>query len=353
MALFGGQKELVGLDIGSHSIKLVELKHRGKSKELVSFGVQILQPDAIVEGAIIDAMAVADAITTLVNTQSVKRKSVASSISGSAVIVKKITLPRVASQEELHESVRWEAEQYIPFPIEEVNLDYTILGKTTKGEAMDVLLVAAKKDIVGFYSNAITQAGLKPVIIDIDSFAIQNAFELNYREIVESSEVIALLNVGASKININIIKGENSLFTRDIGMAGNAITEAIVRDFNITKEAAESVKRGVPAEGVSPGMIQNSINQILDEISKDIKRTFEFFKATAAEEEISRIYICGGGARTPGIREFLGNKFGIYVDIMNPFKSIKNKMVDLEFVSEYGPSAAVAVGLAIRKVGEV
>ncbi|OGF61820.1 MAG: hypothetical protein A2Y62_20580 [Candidatus Fischerbacteria bacterium RBG_13_37_8] len=352
MVLFGGQKEVVGLDIGSHAIKLVELKHRGKSKELVSFGVQVLQPDAIVEGAIIDAMAVADGISTLVNTQSIKKKLVATSISGSAVIVKKITLPRVASQEELQESVRWEAEQYIPFPIEEVNLDYTILGKASKGEAIDVLLVAAKKDIVGFYSNAITQAGLKPVLMDIDAFAMQNAFEANYKELIDANEVIALLNFGASKININIIKGENSLFTRDIGIGGNAITEAVMRDFNISREGAESVKRGIPAEGVSPNMIQNSINQIMDEISKDIKRTFEFFRATAVEEEMSRIYICGGAAKTPGIRDFLGGKFGIYVDIMNPFKNVKNKMVDIEFVNEYGPAAAVAVGLAIRKVGE-
>jgi type IV pilus assembly protein PilM len=352
VALFGGQKEVVGLDIGSHAIKLVELKHRGKAKELTSFGVQVLQPDAIVEGAIIDAMAVADAISTLVNTQNVKKKLVATSISGSAVIVKKITLPRVASPEELHESVRWEAEQYIPFPIEEVNLDYTILGKATKGEAIDVLLVAAKKDIVGFYSNAITQAGMKPVLMDIDAFAIQNAFEANYKDVVESNEVVALLNFGASKININIIKGENSLFTRDIAIGGNAITEAIMRDFNLSREGAESVKRGVPAEGVNPNMIQNSVDQILEEISKDVKRTFEFFRATAAEEEMQRIYICGGAARTPGIKDFLSGKFSIHVDVMNPFRNIKNKLVDTEFLNEYGPAAAVAVGLAIRKVGE-
>ena len=352
MALFGGQKEVVGLDIGSHAIKLVELKLKGKSKELISFGVQVLQPDAIVEGAIIDAMAVADGISTLVSTQNVKKKLVATSISGSAVIVKKITLPRVASPEELHESVRWEAEQYIPFPIEEVNLDYTILGKATKGEAIDVLLVAAKKDIVGFYSNAITQAGLKPVVMDIDAFAIQNAFEINYKDIVDSSEVVALLNFGASKININIIKGENSLFTRDIAIGGNAITEAIMRDFNLSREGAESVKRGVPAEGVDPNMIQSSIDQILEEISKDVKRTFEFFRATAAEEEMQKIYICGGAAKTPGIKDFLAGKFSIGVEVMNPFRNIKNKLVDTDFLNEYGPAAAVAVGLAIRKVGE-
>ncbi len=352
MALFGSQKEVVGLDIGSHAIKLVELKQRGKSRELISFGIQVLPPEAIVEGAIIDAMAVAEGISTLVSTQNVKRKLAATSISGSAVIVKKITLPRISSSEELDESVRWEAEQYIPFPIEEVNLDYTILGKASKGEALDVLLVAAKKDMVGFYSNAITQAGLKPAIVDIDAFAMGNAFEVNYREVIEAEEVVALMNFGASKININIIKGENSLFSRDIAIGGNAITETISRDLSLSREAAESVKRGIPTSGVSPNMIQNSVNQILEEIFKDIKRTFEFFKATATEEEIRRIYVCGGASKTPGLKEFLANKFNIEVEFLNPFRNIKNKVVDIEFLNEYSPAAVIAVGLALRKVGE-
>src|SRR5215471_4303362 len=215
-------KPVVGLDIGSSAVKAVELKAAGKGFKVAAFAVQPVPPDSIVDGAIIDGAAVADAIKRLFESKAFKTKEVAASLSGNAVIVKKINLP-VMTEAELSESIYWEAEQYIPFDIQDVNLDYQILNPGTSGEAqgtMEVLLVAAKKEKIADYTGVISQAGRTPVIVDVDAFALQNAYETNYG--LEAESVVVLLNAGASAININILTGDQSVFTRDISIGGNA-----------------------------------------------------------------------------------------------------------------------------------
>jgi len=224
--VFGRSKSLVGLDIGSSAVKAIELKPAGKAYRVAAFGSQPVPPDSIVDGAILDGTAVVDAIRRLFDGLKVTTKEVAASLSGNAVIVKKIALPSM-TEAELAESIYWEAEQYIPFDIQDVNLDYQILNRGDVGgkSTMEVLLVAAKKEKIADYTGVISQAGRVAVVIDVDAFALQNAYEVNYG--TEADAVVVLLNAGASATNINILHGDQSVFTRDISTGGNAYTEAL------------------------------------------------------------------------------------------------------------------------------
>src|SRR5262245_41696976 len=250
LPVFRRAKSLVGLDIGSSAVKAVELKPAGKAYKVAAFGSEPVPPDSIVDGAIMDGTAVVEAIRRLFESQKIKTKEVAASLSGNAVIVKKISLPAM-TEAELAESIYWEAEQYIPFDIQDVNLDYQILDRTDIGgkSAMDVLLVAAKKEKIADYTGVIGQAGRVAVVIDVDAFALQNAYEVNYG--VEPGAVVVLLNAGASATNINIVQGEQSVFTRDISTGGNAYTEALQKELNLPFEQADLLKRGQPVDGVS------------------------------------------------------------------------------------------------------
>lgn len=352
MGLFGRSRDLVGLDIGSHSLKLVELRQKGKSYELVTFGIQPLPPEAIVEGAIMDSSAVAEAIDTLFVNNNVKKTDIATSVSGGSVIIKKISLPAM-SEDELAESIRWEAEQYIPFPIDEVNLDHkTLRGSAAEGGMMDIVLVAVKKDMIGFYANVITQAGKRPMVVDVDAFALQNAFELNYKNDVSPNEVIALINIGASLINMNIIQGEISLFTRDISTGGNLYTETVQRELNLSRDHAENLKKGTPVDGIDPATATSIIQGVTEDLAVDVQRTFDFFKATSTEERIDRIYLAGGSAKAPGIIQYFQNKFNAPTEVLNPFRAIRLTNIDADYLQDVAPLATVAVGLALRRVGD-
>jgi type IV pilus assembly protein PilM len=248
--VFRKPKAVVGLDIGSSAVKAVQLKPSGKQFRVAAFASEPVPADAIVDGAIIDADAVVSTIKRLFDSsKAFKTKEVCASLSGNTVIVKKITLP-VMTEAELRDSIYWEAEQYIPFDIQDVNLDYQVLdpgtGPDSRG-SMDVLLVAAKKEKIGDYTSVITRAGRTPVVVDVDAFALQNAFEANYG--FEPSRVVVLLNAGASAIIINIVQGDQSVFTRDISIGGNAYTEAVQKELGLSFEAAEQLKRGVPVDG--------------------------------------------------------------------------------------------------------
>ncbi len=284
----GKSKAVVGLDIGSSAVKAVELKAVGKGYKVVAFAIESVPPDSIVDGAIIDGAAVADAIRRVFENKAFKTKEVAASLSGNAVIVKKINLP-VMTEAELAESIYWEAEQYIPFDIQDVNLDYQILNAGTGAESegtMDVLLVAAKKEKIADYTGVISQAGRLPVIVDVDAFALQNAYEVNYG--LEPDAVVVLLNAGASAININIITGDQSVFTRDISMGGNSYTEAVQKELNLPFESAEQIKRGQPVEGVTFEQVQPVLHAMTENVLLEIQKTFDFFKATASSDRIDR-----------------------------------------------------------------
>ena len=347
----GKSKAVVGLDIGSSAVKAVELKPAGKGFRVAAFATEPVPPDSIVDGAIIDGGAVADAIRRLFDNKAFKTKEVAASLSGNAVIVKKISLP-IMTEAELAESIYWEAEQYIPFDIQDVNLDYQILdpgtGPDSKG-AMDVLLVAAKKEKIADYTNVISQAGRVPVVVDVDAFALQNAYEMNYAP--QAGTVVVLLNAGASAININILSGEQSLFTRDISIGGNAYTEAVQKELGLPFDAAEQAKKGYPAEGISFEEVRPVLHAMTENVLLEIQKTFDFFKATAASERIDHILLSGGACAVDGFAQALEERFGAQVETFDPFKKIAFDAARVES-GQVLPTAAVAVGLALRRAGD-
>jgi type IV pilus assembly protein PilM len=350
----GKTKAVVGLDIGSSAVKAVELKASGKGYKVVAFAIESVPPDSIVDGAIIDGAAVADAIRRVFENKAFKTKEVAASLSGNAVIVKKINLP-VMTESELAESIYWEAEQYIPFDIQDVNLDYQILNAGTGAESegtMDVLLVAAKKEKIADYTGVISQAGRVPVIVDVDAFALQNAYEVNYG--LEPDAVVVLLNAGASAININIITGDQSVFTRDISMGGNSYTESVQKELNLPFESAEKIKRGQPVEGVTFEEVQPILHAMTENVLLEIQKTFDFFKATASSDRIDRIVVSGGASRVDGFTTSLQERFNTAVEVFDPFKTISFEPAKLGITDPEGLSAtaAVAVGLALRKTGD-
>ncbi len=352
--MFRRSKSVVGLDIGSSAVKAVELKGSGRSYKVVSFGSEPVPPDSIVDGAIIDATSVAEAIRRLFDGRKIRTKEVAASLSGNAVIVKKITLPMMTPAE-LSESIYWEAEQYIPFDIQDVNLDYQLLEGGQAGGAkgtMDVLLVAAKKEKIADYTGVIAQAGRTPMIVDVDAFALQNAFEVNYG--IEAGQVVVLLNAGASAININILSGEQSVFTRDISIGGNAYTEALQKELNLPFDTADQLKRGGDVEGATYDDARPVLRAVTENVMLEIQKTFDFFKATASSERIDRIMVSGGASRAEGFTEMLGDRFEAAVEAFDPFRKIafEAKKFGVVDPADAAPTAAVAVGLALRRVGD-
>jgi type IV pilus assembly protein PilM len=351
--VFRRAKSLVGLDIGSSAVKAVELKPAGKAYKVSAFGTEPVPPDSIVDGAIIDGGVVAEAIRRLFGGRGIKTKDVAASLSGNAVIVKKITLP-VMTESELTESIYWEAEQYIPFDIQDVNLDYQILDQGADGGkgTMEVLLVAAKKEKIADYTGVIAQAGRSAVVVDVDAFALQNAYEVNYG--IEPGAVIVLLNAGASATNINILNGDQSVFTRDITIGGNAYTEALQKELNLPFDLADQLKRGMSVDGVTFEDARPVLRAVSENVMLEIQKTFDFFKATAASDRIDRIMLSGGASRAEGFSEMLSERFEAPIEALDPFKRVAfdAKKFQVESAADVAPTAAVAVGLALRRVGD-
>jgi type IV pilus assembly protein PilM len=349
----GKKKDIVGLDIGSSSIKLVEL-NRGKGGfKLQNLGLSPLPPEAIVDGALMDSVAIIDAIRDLVSTTKTKRKDVVTSVSGHSVIVKKITLPFM-TEAELNESIQWEAERYIPFDINDVNIDFHTLGSSSENaELMDVILVAAKKDIINDYQSVILEAGLNPVIIDTDSFALENMLEINYD--LDRDETVAVANVGASITNINILRNNTSSFTRDIFKGGNQITEEIQRQLHIDYEEAERIKvGGSKGEGPTQPAVQNVLKTASEALAVEIGNSLDFFQSTSTYEKVSKLYLSGGGSKIKDFDIVLQQQIGLPVEVANPFKKVEysGKNFDMDYLRDIGPIMAVAVGLASRRVGD-
>jgi type IV pilus assembly protein PilM len=354
VGLFGKKKGLVGVDVGSSAIKAVELKVGGKGRDeyqLLNIGIEPLPPEAIVDGAIMDSGAVIDAIQRLFQENRIKTAEVATGVCGNAVIVKKISLPQM-SADELAESIHWEAEQYIPFDIQDVALDYEVIEGGGSGGNMDVLLVAVKKDKISEYTSALSQAGRTPQIVDVDVFALQNCFEMNYG--VDPGRVVALLNIGATIMNVNVVKGSTSIFNRDIAAGGHQYTDAIQKDLNLSFEQAEALKKGEQVEGASPESLHPILQAVSENIAMEIQKTFDFFRATSQEDRIDQIYLSGGTAKIHGLRDLLADRFQAPVELLNPFLNVRYNEKDFnpEFLEDIAPAAAIAVGLAVRRVGD-
>jgi type IV pilus assembly protein PilM len=358
------KNQLVGLDIGSHAIKLVEIEDTKKGRILKNFGIIGLPQDAIVEGAIKEMEIVSSAIKTLYKNLKIKNKNVVTSISGYSVIVKKISIQK-RGEAELDASIQDEAEQYIPFDINDVNLDYEILtppgeeeadkkGEGDKGDKglMDVMLVAAKKDIVEDYVSLLHLTGLSPAILDVDAFALQNSFELSSENI---SGCYALVNVGAEELGINAIKNGVSIFTRDSSYGGYQINEAIMSKFDVSYEEAEKIKLGgTKIDQKDKGALEEIFTSVISGWVNEIKRALDFLATTYPDESIEKIVISGGSCRFPGFQKYLELETEIPVLELNPFGNLQvnDKMFDPKYLTYMAPQAAIAVGLALRSIGD-
>ena len=351
---FGKSKSIVGLDIGSSSVKAVECAVKSKGVEMVRVGVAKLPPEAIVQGAFLNSSAVVSAIQEAIDSAGIKSKQIATAVSGHAVIVKKISLPAM-SREELDESIRWEAEQYIPFDINEVNLDFQIVEGSESDGQMDVLLVAAKKDLIDDYVQVISDAGLTPAVIDVAAFAVENCFHANYDS--SPDEVVALVNIGSQVVNINIVSQGAPAFTRDISTGGNAYTEEIQKTLSVSWEEAERMKIGgsrhEESQEVVPQEVEDAIRGVTDTVLGEISRSLDFFAATAAESRIRRVLLAGGGSQVNGLDAAFQGKTNLPVERMNPTaRIVPASSLDTRMLEDLGPGLAVATGLALRRTND-
>jgi len=348
----GRSKDVVGLDIGASSVKAVQLKRSRGTNELVRLGVAPLHPETIVDGVIMDSGTVISAIQQIFTENQIKTKDVVVAVSGHSVIVKKVRITKM-KPEELEEAIPFEAEQYVPYAIEDVNLDFQVLENSDPGAAdMDVLLVAVKKDIINDYLSIISTAGLNAVVVDVDAFALENAFELAYE--LDRDQVVGLVNLGAAVMNINILQGGFSEFTRDSPLGGNRYTESIQKMLGLSYEQAEALKLGGEVDGRTFRDAQPAIDMVNAEVAGEIRRSFDFFRSSSHSDTIHRVILSGGCARLPGLVEYLAENLEISFEIANPLRKIKAdpKKFNPEELEMIAPQLAVSVGLALRQAGD-
>ena len=344
------KKSMVGVDIGSSSVKAVELQGKNNDFQLVSLGYEGLQPDSIVDGQIMELNSVSNAIGNIFNEHKIKTTKVAAGVNGHSVIVKNIVLPQM-TEDELRESFAWHAEEHIPFDISDVNLDYHVTGSSA--DAIHVLMAACKRDKIANVKQAIQLAGKQPAVIDVDAFALQNCYELNYDP--QPGQVVALLNIGASTTNINILNGARSVFTRDATFGGNQYTSLLQKELGLTFDQAERVKRGMPMpEGSEHREIEPILDTVSDILALEIQKTMDFYRATVEDGEsaVQKILVSGGGSKLKGLVEFLAKRFEIPTEVFDPFRKIRvdSRGFDPEYMREIVPEMAIAVGLALRGV---
>jgi type IV pilus assembly protein PilM len=349
--MFGKKKSVAGLDIGSSSIKMIELEGKLNNLNLVSLGFENLPGDTIIDGQIMELNVVSDVIRSVCVNHQVNADRVVTGVSGHSVILKNIVLPPM-SREELEESIDWHAEEHIPYDLADVSLDYEVTAESS--DATNVLIAACKRERIDNIKQAIQLAGKTPVVIDVDTFALQNCYEVNYNP--TDNDVVTLLNIGASTMNVNIVKGTRSLFTRDITVGGSQFTDVLQRSLGLNFQQAEAVKRGVAeaVEGLEEKAIEPLMNNVTEIVAMEIQKTFDFYRATTEDNQtvVQKILISGGGSKLTGLAQELSQRLELPVEILDPFRNIKvdkNKF-DPDYLSEIVPEMAVAVGLAVRGV---
>ncbi len=349
--LFGKKKSVAGLDVGSSSIKIVELDGKLNSLNLVGLGFENLPDDTIVDGQIMELNTVSDVINNICTNHQINTTQFVTGVSGHSVIIKNIVLPPM-SREELEESIDWHAEEHIPYDLSDVSLDYQVTSETA--DATGVLIAACKRERIDNIKQAVQLAGKQPVVIDVDTFALQNCYEVNYQP--DDSQVVTLLNIGASTMNVNLVQGTRSLFSRDITVGGSQFTDVLQRNLGLSFQEAEAVKRGTveAGNGVEEKSIVPLMNDVTEIVALEIQKTFDFYRATTDDSEIvvQKLLISGGGSKLAGLAEELSKRLELPVEILDPFRSIKvdTKKFDPDYLSEIMSEMAVAVGLAVRGV---
>ncbi len=343
-----GEQSSIGLSIGSSSIKLVELSKKGKLWNLRHFGVVQLPEEIVVNREIINPVGLVESIKTLVNQMQLKNRRVCSSISGAALIVKKMTLDGV-DLKDLQEQVFWEAEQYLPFDVSEVVMDYHLISHV-KGGRTEVIVVAVKKTVLESYLDCITKAGLVPAVMDVDFFALQNLYEVNYP--VKPSEAVALIDIGAASLKLVIVANGVPIFTKDSSIGGNLLTSEIQRVLSLSFADAESLKTAEGSEGIPQEVIE-LMSSVSETIAIEIKKGLDFYQASSSGPPLSSILIAGGSAKIPRLSKVIEDLIGFPTQVLNPFNAIvySPEVFTSEYLSRIGAVAAVPIGLAIRSGG--
>ena len=347
---FGSKNHLIGLDIGSRTLKAGEIVETKKGRRLKKFCTIDIPAGLIEDGVINDIESVADYIRQLFKTNKLKEQNVAVSIGGFSVIVKKINV-QTMDESKLQETIQFEAEQYIPFDISDVNLDFQILGENENNpNQMSVFLVAAKKEMVSEYINLVRLAGLNPCIIDVEAFALQNIFEFNYDA---KDETIALIDIGAGKTSLNILKGLSSLFMRDVSLGCGQINQKIVSLSGCSLEEAEQMKFGGQNEKISPEDLNEIVSSVVSDWCAEIKRALDFFYSTYPDDTITKIILSGGGANIKEFRQLLATEASAEVETINPFNKLEvADNFDSSYLKKIAPQAAICMGLALRRVDD-
>jgi len=347
--VFRRGKSAVGLDIGSSAIKVAELETGKDGARLLKYGVVELLPEAIVEGEIMDRQMVVEAVQNLLERCGIKQRQVATGIAGRGVIVKRITMDRL-DPKDAREAIHWEAEQHVPYDISDVSLDFEILGVDAGPTKMQVLLVAAKKELVTTHADLIREAGLDPSLIDVNSFAVQNAAESNYEFARE--ETIAFVNVGAELTNVNIVRDGIPLYTQDLSIGGQSFIEGLQKRYQINRdEAVAACKEGEDAGSVD---IAAAVRSFGDEIGLGIERSLAYLKSNGEADRVDRIFVCGGGARIRGLAHVLAERQRVSVELVDPLRRISYTpdVFGGDDPKVVGPQLTVAIGLALRKAHE-
>jgi type IV pilus assembly protein PilM len=346
-------KNLVGVDIGTSAVKVIQVRESGKGVHLMKYGIEPLPPQSIVDGHVMNRGAVVDALVKVFRDLKISQREVAVSISGNSVIIKKLNLP-LMKRDELEEQIQWEAEQHIPYEISEVEIDYNILWQNPEVGQMDVLLVAAKKEEIQDLVEVVRQARLRPVVVDIDSFALQNVYEVNYG--YNEGETVTLLNVGASVTTVNIVQGSVSQFTRDISNGGNSITDEIQKQLQVSHDEAEAYKAGggTGSQEVIPQEVDGIIRNVVDSLAGEIQRSLDFYMATTNRGEVERILLTGGTAKIPYLRSAIERRSRVQVEPLDPFRRVlyDHRQFDPQVLKTQAPQASICLGLALRKQKE-
>ncbi|HEU0037579.1 MAG TPA: type IV pilus assembly protein PilM [Kofleriaceae bacterium] len=345
-------KQCIGLDIGSSSVKAVQLRKKGQGWALQAFGMQPLVPQTIVDGTIMDQGAVSDAIRQLWARLKLKQKEVAIAIAGHSVIIKKISVPQM-SAETLAANIRSEAEHHIPFGRDDVEIDYHVTNPASASGQTELLLVAAKKEVVNDYVQCVRDAGLSPQVVDVAAFSCQNGFELNYP--LDPRETVVLINIGAAISNINIVRSGVSLFTRDVTIGGNAYTEEIQKQLGIPVDEAEAYKVG--GSQTEDGVVPQEVLRVMDGVSEvmagEFQRSLDFFLATTAEANVTRIVLAGGSSKVSSLHRAIERRSRLPVEVADAWKRIDiDPSLDRTYLDAHAPEALVGVGLSLRAAGD-
>ena len=346
--LFGlGAKPVVGIDIGSSAIKLVEAEKKRGGWVIRSFTSITLPEDTIVDGEIVNHAAVVEALKLLIKEASSRTKLVCTSVAGSSVIIKHIAIPKTVPKE-LEDQVYWEAEQYIPFDMKEISLDFEVVQEEGPDGKMDVLLVAAKKDFIEKRLATLKDAGLEPEVLDVDVIALANTFWNNYE--MTPDNAVVLVDIGASLTKINIVSDSTTLFTRDVAVGGKNLTQEIQNKLGISFQEAEVLKIDACSTGQIPEEVLPLVNSISENIALEIRRSLDFYAASPVQIPVTSVYLCGGGSRIPGFSNMLAEILGLPIEYLNPFNKIacSGRQFNEEFLAAISSTAVVPIGLALR-----